>query len=232
MRLRQAVHNFFQTEDTKGISIEDILWRQARSMDYNPTLKSCYGKFWEQIGKTLYPQRIFDIIAYIKVSGAQLPRRPLRSIWHRLRTMYHPSRVTSETAKGNIGVRAKNEAWNSGLDQTLLSLVPLHGHSWLVISEHLGRTPQSCKDRYSRLLRSGQGRSWTKNDDIVLIARLAELAFEYFEDIDWEALRSTKWPDFTTAWLKEKVEELILTVPSTHSGSLAGKSVFHLPNYS
>jgi hypothetical protein len=156
--------------------------------------------------------------------GAQCPHRPLRSIWHRLRTMFHPSRITSADSKGLIAVRAKNEAWTPEYDQTLLDLVPLHGHAWLTISEHLGRTPQSCKDRYSRLMRAGQNGVWTRADDLTLITKLAELSYDYFEDIDWEVVRQGKWVGFSTESLKEKIEELILTVPPAHSGSLAGRT--------
>jgi len=142
--------------------------------------------------------------------------------------MFHPSRVTSASTKGMIGVRAKNEAWSEEFDEILMSLVPIHGHSWLTISEHLGRTPQSCKDRYSRLTRATKAEDWNPSDDLALINRLSELSYDYFEDIDWEVVRHGKWHMHSTTSLKEKVEELISTVPAEHSGSLSSKQCKHV----
>ncbi|RUS23749.1 hypothetical protein BC938DRAFT_474678 [Jimgerdemannia flammicorona] len=91
--------------------------------------------FWRQIGA---PNTNIDLLLSPSPTpfgkAAPFKDRPLRSIFHHVKQIYHPD---------NYGGK-----WTEEEDGQLKSLVMQYGHQWKRIGEILGRIGTACKDRW------------------------------------------------------------------------------------
>ncbi|KAH3893054.1 cyclin-D-binding Myb-like transcription factor 1 isoform X2 [Dreissena polymorpha] len=95
----------------------------------------------------------------------------------------------------------------------------VHGLSWALVAERvITRSEKQCRTKWLNYMnwKMKGGREWTREDDINLIARVANLSVEDDTEIDWDAL-AKDWPSARSPqWLRGKWWQLKKNIPDYH----------------
>ncbi|KAI3642708.1 hypothetical protein MP228_012263 [Amoeboaphelidium protococcarum] len=161
-----------------------------------------------------------------KIIAAPFPTRPLQSVFHRVKRLYHPLNqvidpeqiiAAASASDNNIDAEAlravKTRGWSKEDLKQLVDLVTQHGTEWQKIGELMNRMPENCRSRYKAIREKGLGTqqsmgrvSWSSDDELLLLEVILKHLAENYQVNLLNGGDSIKVHDFVRL-VKKKVRE-------------------------